>query len=186
MNIGLDLDDTIVDHGPHLKKLARKYGCGFSCGEVPCDAILKARLPEEKYKQLKRELWEMSSCAGPVKDSQKIIQALSEEGHELYIISRRVTESEIGHQWIEKHLPYLNRENTFFVEHDCVKGMLCKELHVVLFLDNKERVLEHMPEITRGILFDRFNLHEKSLFARVRSWKKFYDLCQEIKAKKTP
>ena len=182
MKIGLDLDDTIIDHSNNIVLLAQKYGIpDFSHENLETGrfASLKETLSPNFYKALREELYEvLSKDAPPMTGSERAIQELKENGIELYIISRRSHPRTNALLWIQERLPFISQENIYFVNLDEEKGALCHALKIDIFLDNKPEVLTHMPERTISILFDGLGIYkENPPFQRVSSWNEFYEMC---------
>lgn len=135
--IGLDLDDTIIDHDKNRKKIGQSLN-----------------LPSTN-KEFKKMLYgKMSLEAKPIKDSLESITQFLDLGHRVIIVSRRQKD---GHKparaWLKKYLPQIPASKIFFVNEDRDKNIVCLREGVDIFIDDSVDVISSLDKNIEKILF---------------------------------
>lgn len=135
--IGLDLDDTIIDHDRNREKIRQSLN-----------------LPPTS-KEFKKVLYgEISLKAKPMKDSLESITQFLDLGHRVIIVSRRQKD---GHKsaraWLEKYLPQIPASKIFFVDEDRDKNIVCLKEGVDIFIDDSIEVISSLDHNIEKILF---------------------------------
>ena len=187
MRIGLDFDGTIVDHTETKIRLAKKFGIVLSNAQTVSESI-KNHVPEGIYRKIQKEIYgEETMNSRPMEGVEKIIPMISRLSSGLYIVSRRGRgvegEIDVARCWIKKFLsPFFASSQIYFVKEDKEKDIVCKELGVSLFLDDKIAVLDNLASVTHKVFFDQFGIFEGKDFSyeRVRNWQEFYEFFKEI------
>lgn len=159
MHIGLDLDDTIINHTPHRETLASENG-------IVDKKILYG---------------ELSLSAPPYKDARETIDELAKT-HSLSIISRRKADSRpLAKAWIAQNLPDFPLENVFFVDSDEEKARVCGQQQINLFMDDSPLVLTHLKTRYKYLYSPQHTRAEHG-FSQIRSWHEFKKTVQAITA----
>ena len=135
--IGLDLDDTLIDHSLNRQKLSQSLNLN----------------PESK--ELKKILYsEISLSAEPMKYSLESVRKFIELGYKIIIVSRRKKD---GHKsaraWLKKYLPQIPASKIFFVEEDKDKNIICLREKVDIFIDDSIEVISSLDQSIEKILF---------------------------------
>ena len=139
LTIGLDLDDTIIDHRKNRHILSKKL-----------------HLPAN-HKDLKKILYaEMSVTAKPMKNAVDIIKKIIKMGYKVVIISRRRRDGQVpARKWLRTNLPEISPRKIFFVEEDKDKNLVCQKEKVDVFIDDSSEVLSPLDSNITKILFTK-------------------------------
>lgn len=161
--IGFDLDDTIIDHGPNRAKLL---------AGLPHPDLWS---PEE-LEQFQNTLYgEISLQAEAMEHAHNVIAAIQKTGTQPYIVSRRGgSRRAFALEWLEKNLSLIERDNIHFVDTDQEKRDVVEKLGIEMFLDDKTRVLEHLPDNIKKVLYTKGKNTKTSTFDTVSDWQEFY------------
>ena len=89
----------------------------------------------------------------PVTEVIKKAKALQERGHEIYILSASPTSISTKEKegWLNEHLPFMKKENIYFVNSGQYKAEMYRDLSVRLKLDLKDMCL---IEDTHKIIYE--------------------------------
>ena len=156
--IGLDLDDTIIDHDPNRKILARKTGLPMFDDS------------------LKKDLYaEMALSSPPIKNSLEVIKNLIGNGHRVIIVSRNKT-PRFSRQWLKRYLPEIKPRNIFFVKEDKDKVKICRQEKVTFFVDDRTEVLKALDKNIVKIFFNRRKRPSYGRLLTATSWLKIKKL----------
>lgn len=135
--IGFDLDDTIIDHNPNRKILAKKMNRPAS------------------DRELKKILYaEMALNSPPISGSLKTIRQLFKNGHRVIIVSRNKT-PKFSRRWLKRYLPEIKPRDIFFVKENKDKAKICQQEKVAIFIDDLPEVLSFLDKKIVKILFHR-------------------------------
>ncbi|MBI2463077.1 MAG: hypothetical protein HYV65_02475 [Candidatus Spechtbacteria bacterium] len=183
--IASDLDGTIADHTRTKIDLARQLGHSLTEGEAVSD-IMKLKIPENDYTKIGAMVYGEDSLRASVMPSAKeTIEKLAAAFGPIYIISRRGNgvEAEYGMKWIEQNIiPPLSKENIFFVRDDAEKQLVAQRLGVSVYIDDRQNVLDQMPNVARRILFDPHDNFPHSKYPRIHSWEELPFYISTIKS----
>ena len=166
--IGLDLDDTIINHDQNRRKISQKLG-----------------LPESD-RQVKKTIYtEISLNCPAIKGSIETINEWLNNGYKVFIVSRRQEDGQdFGRQWLKKYLPRIKSGHIFFVNKDEDKSIICSENKMTVFIDDSLTVLEHISRQTTKILFDpkkKFMTKNYSPdIGRVNTWKQIEKIVAKL------
>lgn len=176
--IGLDLDGVIIDHTRNKILLAKKFGFSLKPTETPFPRM-KRRIPPAIYREIQRILYgELSLSAPPVERALEGLRTLG-KNYDLFIVSRR-SDKEVALAWIKKELDGLIKEvNIHFVIKDREKALVCKELRIVVFLDDKVESLWELKTVKERFWFDHFDVSREYEDLKgvkvVPSWRDFVE-----------
>ncbi|OGZ45672.1 MAG: hypothetical protein A3C84_02475 [Candidatus Ryanbacteria bacterium RIFCSPHIGHO2_02_FULL_48_12] len=179
MDIGFDLDNTIIDHDWNVERLARTLG-RVPPGQAMTREFLRSWLSKEAYQTLKQSIYKAMTLEARVMDgSREIISRIIDAGTEVYIISRRPPEFQsFAIDWLRENMPFIPERQIIFTANDQEKGLHCTKLGLRFFLDDTHEVLAHIQPPTAPILFDRMGEQKNSPFQRVTTWQEFYTLIE--------
>lgn len=155
MNIGFDLDDTIIDQTENKIRLAAKFGYQLNEYEVQGN-VFDDHVPQPDHlKQIKKELYGSHTLiAKPMPESVSVLTELSRQSHELYIISRRDENSQDNaRRWIKENIPIFKNENIIFIKEDFVKRKIIQDKNISLYVDDKYKIIRELRDITNPVLF---------------------------------
>jgi uncharacterized HAD superfamily protein len=185
MNIGFDIDDTLTD--------VQKYNISFckkafrSTGKEYQVINEKAGFIRDMYNWTNDEFnkfWckvkqQFTENLPMRKNAKMVLEALKKQGHTIYIITRRFTNSpyERSKKWLDKHkLPYdkliVNAGN---------KLKACKEHHIDLFIDDNIKTCDLLNKngILNFVMNNPFNKEEHTTSPRVNSLKEFLHIAMQ-------
>jgi len=155
ITIGLDLDDTIVDHDKNRRVIS-----------------LKLKLPGTDPQVKKIIYAEISVNSPAIKNSLEIINNWLNRGIKIYIVSRRKEDGhKPGRQWLKKYLPQIKPANIIFAQKDEDKSLWCLKKKIDIFIDDSPEVLDNIGDKTKKIIFDRKKIYSQKKFVAARSWK---------------
>lgn len=177
LRIGFDLDDTIANH---------EHARSYLLSQFSQEKIKSNSFTQSEIETFQENLYgtHLSLEASVMENAHDVLQTLSyEDGVELFIISRRMTDHSrnLALEWIGAHVLEVPKEHIYFVDNDSQKGALCEKLGIHLFLDNRENVLIHLHPSVMGILFDPDDTYSNSSFNKVKNWQEFYQFYQYFK-----
>lgn len=194
MRIGLDFDNTIVSYDTLFHKVAREQGHIPEEVAVNKNAVrdyLRAQGCEPVWTEMQGYVYgaRMNEAAA-YPDAIAVIEALSNAGHELAIISHKTKKPYEGpaydlhaaaRGWIETHLinakgeALIPAERIFFLETKPEKIAKIAELECEVFLDDLPEILLHegFPDATRRFLFSPSPQSHAS-WTHVPDWEQFH------------
>lgn len=191
MLIGLDFDNTIVCYDKAIVRLADELF------DLPPDLPRTKSALRDFLRQTNREPeWTAfqgalygpgMTYAEPFKQALETMQALTDMGHSLCIISHRSPLPYAGppydlhaaaRAWIERSLAnrgLIENDRANFYESFGQKIAAIRKFGCEVFLDDLPEVLEdeHFPSTCRAILFDPERFHAESKSQRLEQWDEF-------------
>ena len=189
MRIGIDIDNTITDTLPILKKYCQEYNEKVVKRNLVMheDGVASYNLydwTEEENTKFCNQYLEQIVLQAEVKEHAKeVIARLKEEGHQIYIISSRAEPTfQTPYETTEKFL----REKGIVYDKLLVgkveKKSSCIEYQFDVLLEDEPRYIMQMEEFIPVILFDEIynkQCNGKNVI-RVNNWKEIYEKIQEI------
>lgn len=123
-------------------------------------------------------IWEQGE---PIEDSKKYLWKLSDDGHNLRIVTRRLVHKFNHARSVETTVHWLDRHNIPYHDIVFIGFKHNKEHYPCDFAidDNPEHVAEQLRNKTRAYLFSQ-PWNQKSTLPRVNSWKEFYEQITEV------
>lgn len=176
--IGIDLDGVIIDLTDIKIKIAQEFGYKLLPPETS-PLIMKEKIPDEIYRKIQKIIYgDKTSEAIPVKKSLEILKNLKNNGYELFIISRRNSDSQKSAlNWLKKYnvLPYIPLNNIFFVREDKEKEIIASKIKIDAFIDDSLDVLKELMSVPKKFLFDNFKTHKNipKNIIHINSWDEF-------------
>lgn len=172
LRIGLDLDGVIIDHAENKLKVAKSLGFNFKKEDTAPD-IMKHLMPEAKYKEMgKRVYEELSLTAPPIPYAIGSIKELREQGVPLFIISARV-KPKFALRWLRQR-KLTPAQNIFFSKNAEDKNRIARKLKIDIFLDDKIKVLKALKNVKTPVFFNPYKVDiNKDKFLEASSWKEF-------------
>lgn len=189
MKIGIDIDNTITDTLPIIKEYCQIYN----------DTVVKRNLTmhedgvasynlfdwtEEENHDFCMNYLEKAVLKAKVKENAKdIIKKLKEEGHEIYIISARVTPIfKTPYESTEKYL----KENGIIYDKLIVGSIdklpICLEYNLDVFLEDEPRYIndisKHIPVIVFDEIFNK-QCNGDNIY-KVTNWNQIYKIINNL------
>lgn len=186
MNIGIDIDDTLIDTTKNFKNMIGKYD---KTGEVEkhIEVIMSGEIPTDNVKKfMNTYLLELTKTIKVKKDAVDVIKRLKKKGHKIIFITARDNE---GCQGIEDFtLEYLQKNNVVYDKiflHSKDKAKVCLENDIDIMIDDS---IKHCNDVSNtGIttfLFTSFvNREKKTSLKRVNNWKQIEKEIDKIEEK---
>ncbi|MBP7831499.1 MAG: hypothetical protein KA028_00565 [Candidatus Pacebacteria bacterium] len=180
MKIGLDFDGVIADCGK-LKKLGAEQMFGVSIPEEKFKkeiVVGEGLLTLEQYRTLQKKIYgtrELGLQATAVPDAIDFIRKLQADGHDLFIITSRATDEELG---IAKEWATINNLDIPF--YGCKESKLptCQELGIEIFVDDDlDKLISVAPAVKHLFLFSwgyNEDIDEHSTAIRIYDWPELY------------
>lgn len=178
--IGFDLDGVIIDHSKNKEIILKHLGLSIKKKDLAID-ILGTRVPLELWGAIRKFLYDHpkhSQKPPTFKGIRNVFELLKKRNVEYVLISRRRGEkAAIALLKKRKLWPrFLNRKNTFFVEHVSGKHEKAKELGVSHYIDDQPSVLKELKSVKKRFLFDPYGSHDHARhYKKIASWKEFLD-----------
>lgn len=174
MNIGIDIDDTLVDTTKDLEKDVLKYDEGKEVIEH-LEEIMRGEIPTENIRRfLNKYLLERIKELKVKTNAKRVIKALKKDGHNIIFITSRGEESCKG--TVKKTTEYLNErdipyDKIIFSASD--KAKACKENNIELMIDDSIKHCEEVDNIgIRTFLFNSIvNKGKETKIQRIDNWK---------------
>jgi 5'(3')-deoxyribonucleotidase len=185
MRVGFDFDNTIVDYSPVFHKIAQNL-ISDKFYDDPKIAVknyfeLQLRQPGS-WKEIQSKVYcEQINDIKPSSLFLTLIEWLIKNNHEFFIISHKTETIKVGENrfnlrepatnWIEKNLPFFQKENIFFESSAVSKIKRIHSLKLDFFIDDLLSILNHrqFPNKTHKILFNQFDNSQKK-FIQVKNW----------------
>lgn len=192
MKIGIDIDNTITNTLPILKKYCKKYN----------DTVIKRNLKinengfasynlydwteEENLDFCKKYIEEVVLQAGIKENAKEVIRKLKEEGNIIYIISARVIPMfKTPYETTEKFL----KDNGIVYDELLVgkveKKSSCIEKELEILIDDEPQnimqISEFIPVIAFNTIYNRECVGNNII--KVNSWNEIYDNIKKIENK---
>lgn len=188
--IGIDLDGVIIDHTENKIRLAREFGFNIKPEQTPGNRFKKI-VGEDNYRKIQKALYGLSTeSARPMDGALDCLSEFIANGYKLFIISARGREDQsqiYGWNWINRYLlNILDKKQIFFVEQENQKEIVCRDLKIDIYLDDKVDVLESLICVPRRYLFDPYQIrndYDLKNIQAVSSWQEFSMVVKNFKTK---
>lgn len=173
MNIGIDIDDTLVDSTKNLETEIVKYD---TSGDVVkyIEEIMSGGIPTENVRKfLEDHSLEVLGNADIKENAVDVIKRLKAKGHNIFFITSRSDEICMGEK--ELTINYFKRygvlyDGVYFDSKD--KAKVCKELNVDIMIDDSIRHCESIEKAgIKAFLFTSgVNIGKDTNVKRVDDW----------------
>lgn len=187
-NIGIDLDGVIIDHTENKIRLARELGFDIKPEQTPGHRLRKI-VGEENYQKIRKLLYGPLTESAPLMDGAlNYLTQLAANNYKLFIISARFRENQpVAWNWINHYLSNIfDKHQILFVEQEKQKDLVCRNLKIDVYLDDKVDVLKNLISVPWLCLFDRYQIRNdfnlKNIYP-VSSWLEFYEFCKKIRSR---
>lgn len=184
LNIGIDIDDTIVDTFDYLMPYISEY-FNVDINYLIKNNISYCNLPEEwKINEIEfaRKYYDKVIPNTPIKpDAYEYIKKIKDMGNSIFVISAR--DNNLYTDSYKTTKEQLNRNNICIDKLICSfdKAKVCVEEQIDLFIDDSIENCKHVSN--KGIqtlLFNsKWNKNISVSFNRVNSWKEVYEYILE-------
>jgi uncharacterized HAD superfamily protein len=187
MNIGIDVDGTITDlQGFYLRHAPQFFKKKFNRDVVDESAYYIRDMfkctEKEQYAYWKKYLFKYCITVPPRKNAKKIIQRFHKDGHNIYIISKRVLTCRddflgklmrfITKNWLWWH--GIKYNEVVFCDNDIPdsKRIVCMNKQIDIMIDDEVASIEAISPITKVICYDvSYNREcEGENIFRARDW----------------
>lgn len=175
--IGIDLDNVLNNLTKITLELYNKdSGDNLKISDIRTYKIDPYLKPEYTSK-LKDYFQLASTMVKPIKGSQKYLEKLYSDGHEIYIVtSSYFCDMHIKYNWIKKNYPFISKKNVWVVHDkqmlkldylldDCLDNLYLSGYKKILF-DYPWNQLDVKTEMVLGI-------------ERVSGWEEFYRIIKK-------
>ncbi len=180
LKIGFDFDGVIIDHTQNKIQKARDFGF-----DIKPDQILAGRLKKiigpDYYRQLQRHIYGPGTASGLVAQGAfRVLEQFRESGYEMFIISRRQPKFRPGVlEWLARNIPgFFDESKILFVRRDYDKDIICRQLKIQIYIDDKVSVLRKLTGVPQKYFYDPYNIKDifklKNIKA-VSSWSEFLE-----------
>lgn len=186
MNIGIDIDDTLVDTTRNFKNVIGQYD---KSGDIEkyIEEILSGEIPTENIRKfMNTYLLDLTKTIKVKKDASQIIKRLKDKGHKILFITSRNNEECKGLE--EFTLEYLKENNViydklFFNSRD--KAKVCIENDIDIMIDDSIKHCNNVSStgITTFLFNSVINKEKKTTLKRVGSWKQLEKEIDKIEEK---
>lgn len=189
MKIGIDIDNTITNTLPILKKYCREYNdTVIKRGlEMHEDGVASFNLydwtPEENMDFCVKYLEEVVLQAEVKENAKEIIQKLRDEGHHISIISSRAFPMfKTPYETTEKFLKEKGIVYDKLLVGKIEKKSSCIENELDILIEDEVKYINEMSEFMPVIVFDEiYNKQcEGKNVIKVTSWLEIYDKIKEL------
>lgn len=189
MKIGIDIDNTITNTLPILKKYCREYNdTVIKRGlEMHEDGVASFNLydwtPEENMDFCVKYLEEVVLQAEVKENAKEIIQKLRDEGHHISIISSRAFPMfKTPYETTEKFLKEKGIVYDKLLVGKIEKKSSCIENELDILIEDEVKYINEMSEFIPVIVFDEiYNKQcEGKNVIKVTSWLEIYDKIKEL------
>ena len=196
MNIGIDIDGVLTDmQGFHKKHATPFFRNKFNLelvDETSCEIRDMFKCSQaEWYAYWKKYLLKYSMCEPARKGAKRVIRKLFEDGHDVFIITKRVFTCQDDIMGKLMRTIVRNRlwrsgikyKKIVFCDNDIAddKRTACLENRIDIMVDDEAVNIEAIAPIAKVICFDTsYNKEcEGENIARARTWDEVYRLCVE-------
>lgn len=197
MRFGFDFDNTIVSYDALFHKVACEQGVIPEDTEKQKNAVrdyLRGAGKEDVWTEMQGHVYgERMDEAEAYPLVREVLEALRDDGHELFIISHKTKHPFAGpkhdlhkaaRSWIETHLcdedgePLISEDQVYFHETKDEKVVRIGELDCWIFLDDLPEILLHeaFPEGVRRVLFAPAGAEATEEYDTVGGWDGFVGL----------
>lgn len=187
MNIGIDIDDTLVDSSKGAVKDIQKYD---ATGDIVkyVEEIMRGEIPNENIKKFLNDYsLPILRNAKVKKSAADVIRRLRNGGHKIIFITSRTDDACKGLQ--DKTLEYLKKNE---IEYDKIlfnsldKAKVCMENEIDVMVDDSIKHCEAVENIgIKAFLFNSLvNIGKKTAVKRINTWKKLEKEIENIELKR--
>lgn len=184
MKIGIDVDNTIIDTLPVLKKYCREYNEKVIKRNLKMNeegfavANLYEWTQEEKTDFLIKYIDEVREQAPIKKNAQEIIRKLKQEGNTIYIITAR---KQIGDRSPYEATQKFLKKNDFQYDELVVqkdKKQFCIDNNIDVLIDDEPQNIDSVSKFIPVIVFEA--IHNKKFngknIIKVNTWNEVYNI----------
>ncbi len=193
MKIGIDVDNTIIDTLPVLKKYCREYNEKVIKRNLKMNeegfavANLYEWTQEEKTDFLIKYIDEVREQAPIKKNAQEIIQKLKQEGNTIYIITAR---KQIGDRSPYEATQKFLKKNDFQYDELVVqkdKKQFCIDNNIDVLIDDEPQNIESVSKFIPVIVFEAIHNEEcnGTNIIKVNTWDEVYNIIKEYQKRKS-
>lgn len=192
MKIGIDIDNTITDTLPIIKKYCKMYNDTVVKRNLTMheDGVASYNLfdwtPEENQDFCMNYLEKAVLSAKVKENAAKVIKKLKNDGHKIYIISARIEPVfKTPYKSTEKYLKENNIVYDKLIVGSLDKKPYCIEHNIDILLEDEPRYINDISPIIPVIVFDEiFNKQcVGNNIYKVTNWNQVYDLINRISKK---
>lgn len=193
MNIGVDIDNVISKFDENLLEEYLKHDKTLRNKGIvnPNAKYIRVGMfdwsDEEENEFYFSNIEEIASNFEIVKDADKYLKALKDNGHNVYIISGRdngeyKNPHEMTIKWLAKNnIVYDELFLTDAFKHT-EKAEICKEKQIDIMIDDSLNVCKECSNIgVKALLFDSKYNRKVEVFQRVTSWKEIFEFISNYK-----
>lgn len=185
MRIGVDIDNVLSNFDEVLKEQYLKHDKMLGGrGIINKNVYIKYAFDwdyEYERKFYLDNIEYFASLLKPIKDCQKYIKKLKEEGNEIYIITGRDNGEysdpyNMTVNWLKENNIYYDKLFLVDAYDSHSKTEICLKYNIDVMIDDSKRILKDITNFgLRAIIMDAHNNRDAKEFERVRSWKEIYD-----------
>lgn len=194
MNIGIDIDNTITDTLPILKRYCQKY----NNEEVKRNLVMHEEgfssynlfdwTTEENMNFCVKYLEEVVLQANLKENAKEVIRKLKNEGHTINVISSRVTPMfKTPYETTEKYLKEKGIEYDNLLVGSINKKQICIENKIDVMMEDEPHYIEDLSEVIPVVVFDyEYNriCNGKNVI-RVNNWNEIYGIIENLENNNT-
>ena len=186
MNIGIDIDDTIMDTFDYLMPYIAEY-FNVDIDDLKNKNISYSNLPQEwKEREIEfcKKYYDTVVPDTPIKpDAVQYIKKIKALGHSLFVITAR--DNRLYTNAYKTTSKQLNANGVVYDKLICTfdKVQACKEEKIGLFIDDSIGNCEKVKNAGIPVLLfnSKSNIRISTDLERVDCWKEIYELIKEIK-----
>ena len=185
MRIGVDIDNVLSNFNEVLKEQYLKHDMEIGgSGIVNKNVYIKHAFnwDEEYEKKFYLDNIEyFASLLKPIKDCQKYIRKLKEEGNEIYIITGRDNGEysdpyNMTVNWLKENNIYYDKLFLVDAYNSNSKTEICLKYKIDVMIDDSRKVCKDITNSgLRAIIMDTLYNRDAKGFERAHSWKEIYD-----------
>lgn len=188
MNIGIDIDDTLLDTTKDMQENIEIYD---KSGDVikHIEEIMSGATPTENVRKFFSKYSIKISGGLKVKDNAiEVIERLKKEGHKIIIITARADSQCKGYE--KATIKYLEKNNIYYDKiffNALDKSKICTENNIDLMVDDSIKHCESVREVgIETILFTSIvNQDKETDIKRVSNWMELEKEINKLKEKQT-
>lgn len=186
MNIGIDIDDTIMDTFDYLIPYIAEY-FKIDIDYLKENNISYCNLPEKWKKneiEFAKKYYDKVIVNTPIKpEVAKYIDKIREMGHKIFIITAR--DNNLYTNPYKTTIEQLNINNIYYDKLVCTfdKVQACINEHIDLLIDDSIHNCIEADKVKTDILLfnSKSNCNEDTKFKRVNTWKEVYEYLLKLK-----
>lgn len=174
MNIGIDIDDTLIDTTKNFKDVIGQYD---KTGDVEkyVEEILSGEIPTENIRKfMNTYLLEVTKTIEIKEDAADVIRRLKEKGHKIIFITSRNDEECKGLE--DFTLEYLKKNNVVYdriLLNSRDKAKVCLENDIDIMIDDSMKHCQNVASkgIETFLFTSMINKDKETMLKRVDNWK---------------